>query len=162
MKAAHDEIVKLKGEKTKLSDEHEQAVALYQKRERTNISNVSPSWKRLLLRRLRRAKLMRFLLKRLPRIASGYLHAVFLCYIADRIVKSDELAKYMFELGEAAYENGHKDGYGKGRAAAVVNEKVDHFDLYKLSRKADAVETLKKALGDEDVNAGGVGTSHQV
>ncbi|KAM0013413.1 hypothetical protein Hdeb2414_s0044g00742891 [Helianthus debilis subsp. tardiflorus] len=31
MKTARDEIVKLKGEKTKLNDDHEQAVTLYQK-----------------------------------------------------------------------------------------------------------------------------------
>ncbi|KAF5755531.1 hypothetical protein HanXRQr2_Chr17g0803831 [Helianthus annuus] len=33
LKAAHDEVIRLKGEKTKLSDEHEQAVPMYQKRE---------------------------------------------------------------------------------------------------------------------------------
>ncbi|KAM0029528.1 hypothetical protein Hdeb2414_s0018g00527151 [Helianthus debilis subsp. tardiflorus] len=109
--------------------------------------------------------------------------------IADHIVKSDELAKYMFELGEAAYNNGRMDGYSEGRAAVVANEKVDHFDLYKtdcdaryaskrqeyeflefaivkavgkLSRKTDAVEVLKKALGDQDPEAGGAGSSHQV
>ncbi|KAM0037951.1 hypothetical protein Hdeb2414_s0013g00409211 [Helianthus debilis subsp. tardiflorus] len=52
--------------------------------------------------------------------------------IADRIVKSDELAKYMFELGETAFDSGRKEGYGEGRDAAVANEKVDHFELYKV------------------------------
>ncbi|KAF5805819.1 hypothetical protein HanRHA438_Chr05g0223351 [Helianthus annuus] len=93
----------------------------------------------------------------------------------------------MFELGEAAYNSGRKEGYAEGRAAAANNVKDYHFELYKedciaayatkrreyeflefgivkavgkLSRKAD-VETLKKALGDEDVDAGGAGTSHQ-
>ncbi|MFS7996429.1 hypothetical protein Hanom_Chr12g01129881 [Helianthus anomalus] len=181
IKAAHDEIVKLK-------DEHEQAISLY-KKERTNTSNALQSWKRLLLRRLRRAKPLRFWLKRLTLIASGYLRTTFPWYIADRIVKSDELAKYMFELGEAAYDSGRKEGYGEGRAAVVANEKVDHFDLYKtdclaryaskrqeyeflefaivkavgkLSRKTNAVETLKKALGEQDVETGDAGTSHQV
>ncbi|KAJ0601743.1 hypothetical protein HanPSC8_Chr03g0117811 [Helianthus annuus] len=95
----------------------------------------------------------------------------------------------MFELGEAAYNNGRMDGYSEGRATVVANEKVDHFDLYKtdcdaryaskrqeyeflefaivkavgkLSRKTDAVEVLKKALGDQDPEAGGTGSSHQV
>ncbi|KAJ0770442.1 hypothetical protein HanPI659440_Chr07g0257471 [Helianthus annuus] len=109
--------------------------------------------------------------------------------IADRIVKSDELAKYMFELGEAAYDSGRKEGYGEGRAAVAANEKVDHFDLYKtdcsaqyvfkrreyeflefgivravekLSRKGGAIEILKKALGDQDPKAGDAGPSPQV
>ncbi|KAJ0584523.1 hypothetical protein HanHA89_Chr05g0189591 [Helianthus annuus] len=131
--------------------------------------------------------MLRSWLKKLPLIASGFLHAVFPWCIADRIVKSDELATYMFELGEAAYNSGRKEGYAEGRAAAANNVKDYHFELYKedciaayatkrreyeflefgivkavgkLSRKAD-VETLKKALGDEDVDAGGAGTSHQ-
>ncbi|KAM0036557.1 hypothetical protein Hdeb2414_s0014g00427801 [Helianthus debilis subsp. tardiflorus] len=108
--------------------------------------------------------------------------------IADCIVKSEELAKYMFKLGEAAYDNGRKDGYGEGRAADFANEKVDHFDIYKtdcaarfaekrqeyefleftivkavrkLSRKTDGVEMLKKDLGDQDPEAGDAGPSHQ-
>ncbi|KAL9991768.1 hypothetical protein Hdeb2414_s1257g00999891 [Helianthus debilis subsp. tardiflorus] len=132
LKAARDEIVRLKGEKAKESDEHER--------------------------------------------------------IADRIVKSDELAKYMSELGKAAYDIGRKDGYGEGRATTMVNEKVDHFELHKvdcsakytakcqeceflefgivravekLSRKGAAVETLKKALEDQDAETDGAGTSHQ-
>ncbi|KAJ0692872.1 hypothetical protein HanPI659440_Chr15g0590791 [Helianthus annuus] len=95
----------------------------------------------------------------------------------------------MFELGEAAYDSGRKEGHGEGRAAAAANEKVDHFDLYKtdcsaryaskrqeyeflefaivravetLSRKGGAVEILKKALGDRDPEVGDAGPSHQV
>ncbi|KAJ0936592.1 hypothetical protein HanRHA438_Chr03g0132941 [Helianthus annuus] len=194
MKTARDEIVRLKGEKTKMSMNRSAPYVKKERerereRERENISNALLSWKRLLLRRLRRAKPLRFLLKRLPRIASGYLYATFPWYIADHIVKSDELAKYMFELGEAAYNNGRMDGYSEGMAAVVANEKVDHFDLYKtdcdaryaskrqeyeflefaivkavgkLSRKTDAVEVLKKALGDQDPEAGGAGSKHQV
>ncbi|KAF5758913.1 hypothetical protein HanXRQr2_Chr16g0734921 [Helianthus annuus] len=70
----------------------------------------------------------------------------------------------------------------------MANEKVDHFDLCKtncaaryaekrqeyeflyfgivkavgkLSRKTDGVEMLKKALGDQDPEAGDAGPSHQ-
>ncbi|MFS7956996.1 hypothetical protein Hanom_Chr07g00661201 [Helianthus anomalus] len=106
--------------------------------------------------------------------------------IADRIVNSRELANYMFELGQAGYNSGRKDGYGEGRAATDNNEKDYQFELYKedctckyaakrqefaslefavvkaaqkLSQKADGVALLKKALGDDGRAAGGVGTS---
>ncbi|KAM0061769.1 hypothetical protein Hdeb2414_s0004g00139991 [Helianthus debilis subsp. tardiflorus] len=108
--------------------------------------------------------------------------------IADRIAKSDELAKYMFELGQAAYNSGRKDGYGDGRAAVINNKKDYHFELFKedctakyaakrreyefiefgivkavekLSRKANAIEVLKKDLGDQGTDGGDVGPSHQ-
>ncbi|MFS7993713.1 hypothetical protein Hanom_Chr12g01097321 [Helianthus anomalus] len=108
--------------------------------------------------------------------------------ISERIVKSHELANYMFELGQAAYKSGRNDGYSEGRATTANNEKDHHFELYKedcsaiyaakpcdyefdefgivkdvdkLSRRANAVEFLKKALGDENPGIGGVGTSHQ-
>ncbi|KAM0008963.1 hypothetical protein Hdeb2414_s0100g00793211 [Helianthus debilis subsp. tardiflorus] len=94
----------------------------------------------------------------------------------------------MFELGQAAYNSGWKEGYSEGRAAVASGEKHYHFELFKedcsgkyaaklheyefvefgvvkavekLSRKADAVAFLKKALGDEGHEAGGVGPSHQ-
>ncbi|KAJ0547572.1 hypothetical protein HanRHA438_Chr08g0358421 [Helianthus annuus] len=51
--------------------------------------------------------------------------------IADRIVKSHELASYMFELGQAGYNSGRQDGYSEGRSAVVNNEKDYHFELYK-------------------------------
>ncbi|KAM0031691.1 hypothetical protein Hdeb2414_s0017g00511851 [Helianthus debilis subsp. tardiflorus] len=87
----------------------------------------------------------------------------------------------MYELGEAAYDNGCKDGYAEGRSAAEAKEALKSFDLYKtdcaaryagkrqefeflefaivkavgkLSRKPDGVALLKKALGDEDREAG--------
>ncbi|KAM0003773.1 hypothetical protein Hdeb2414_s0012g00384261 [Helianthus debilis subsp. tardiflorus] len=41
MKTARDEIVRLKGEKTKMSDEHEQECALYQKRENEYIQRIA-------------------------------------------------------------------------------------------------------------------------
>ncbi|KAF5790912.1 hypothetical protein HanRHA438_Chr09g0400131 [Helianthus annuus] len=93
----------------------------------------------------------------------------------------------MFELGQAGYNSGRKNGYSEGRAAAVNNEKDYHFEFYKedcgaayaakrqefaslefgvvkaaqkLSQKPDGVALLKKALGDEDRVTGGAGTSH--
>ncbi|MFS7980102.1 hypothetical protein Hanom_Chr10g00935401 [Helianthus anomalus] len=114
----------------------------------------------------------------------------FSCFleISKRIAKSDELAKYMFELGQAAYNSGRKGGYGEGRATAMNNEKDYHFELFKegctakyaakrreyefiefgivkavekLSRKSNAVEVLKKALGDQGADGGDAGPSHQ-
>ncbi|MFS8034023.1 hypothetical protein Hanom_Chr17g01576331 [Helianthus anomalus] len=112
-------------------------------------------------------------------------HAVPL--ISERIVKSHELANYMFELGQAAYNSGRKDGYSEGRAAVANNEKDYHFELFKedcgvayaakrgdyeflefgivkaidkLSRRANTIEVLKKALGDSGTDSG-AGPSHQ-
>ncbi|KAJ0439381.1 hypothetical protein HanHA300_Chr16g0624711 [Helianthus annuus] len=110
---------------------------------------------------------------------------LWLCssFLADRILNSTELAKYMFELGQAGYNSGRKFGYSEGKAAVINKEKDYHFELYKedcdgkyaakrkdfstlefavvraaekLSRKPDGVALLKKALGDE----AGTGTSH--
>ncbi|KAJ0717145.1 hypothetical protein HanPI659440_Chr13g0520271 [Helianthus annuus] len=108
--------------------------------------------------------------------------------IADRIVNSRELATYMFELGQAGYDSGRKDGYSEGRAAVANKEKDYHFVFYKedcagkyaekrkefsslefavvkaaqkLSWKPDGVALLKKALGDEGRSSGDGGTSHQ-
>ncbi|KAJ0605995.1 hypothetical protein HanHA300_Chr02g0069201 [Helianthus annuus] len=108
--------------------------------------------------------------------------------ISERIAKPDELAKYMFELGQATYNSGRKDGYGEGRAVAASNEKDYHFELYmqdctaaytakrqeyefiefgivkavkKLSRKANATDVLKKALGDQGTDGGDAGPSRQ-
>ncbi|MFS8026732.1 hypothetical protein Hanom_Chr16g01490161 [Helianthus anomalus] len=90
-------------------------------------------------------------------------------------------------LGQAVYNSGWKNGYGEGRAAAANNEKDYHFELYKedcgaayaakrreyefiefgivkavdkLSRRANTIEVLKKALGDLGTD-GGTGPSHQ-
>ncbi|KAJ0749641.1 hypothetical protein HanLR1_Chr05g0172391 [Helianthus annuus] len=94
----------------------------------------------------------------------------------------------MYELGEAARALGHKEGYAEGLAAAESKEPLKNFELYKtdcvaryaekrqefeslefaivkaagkLSRKPDWVALLKRALGDEDREAGGASTSHQ-
>ena len=108
--------------------------------------------------------------------------------LADRILNSPELARYMFELGGAGYNSGRKNGYAEGRCAAVNNEKDYHFELFKedcegayaakrrefsmldfavvraagkLAHKANGVALLKKALGEEgDDDAGGAGSSH--
>ncbi|KAJ0800045.1 hypothetical protein HanPI659440_Chr03g0098431 [Helianthus annuus] len=106
--------------------------------------------------------------------------------LADRLVRSKELAKYMFELGGATYNNGCKDGYAKGKAAAKEGARDDKFELSKedcvatyatkrhefefiefgilkaidkLAERGVAVETLKKVLGDGDAETSGAGSS---
>uniref|UniRef100_A0A251S1U9 Uncharacterized protein n=1 Tax=Helianthus annuus TaxID=4232 RepID=A0A251S1U9_HELAN len=64
-------------------------------------------------------------------VDSKWLLARGVPLIADRIVSSEELATYMYELGEAACDNGRKDGYAEGRAAAKAKETMSHFVLYK-------------------------------
>ncbi|KAM0036613.1 hypothetical protein Hdeb2414_s0014g00428531 [Helianthus debilis subsp. tardiflorus] len=108
--------------------------------------------------------------------------------ISKRIAGSEELAKYMYELGEAAYAHSRKEDYAEGRSAAKAREPLKSFDLHKtdcaaryaekrqefeylefaivkatgkLSRKPNGIALLKKALGDEDREAGGAGNSHQ-
>ncbi|KAM0051423.1 hypothetical protein Hdeb2414_s0007g00236321 [Helianthus debilis subsp. tardiflorus] len=109
--------------------------------------------------------------------------------IAERIDGSEELAKYVYELGEAACDLGRKEGYAEGRVAAESKEPLKNFELYKtdcvaryaekrqefeslefgvvkaakkLSRKPNGVALLKKALSEEETDTGDVGTSHQV
>ncbi|MFS7905164.1 hypothetical protein Hanom_Chr01g00044521 [Helianthus anomalus] len=108
--------------------------------------------------------------------------------ISERIAGSEELAKYMYELSEAAYGHGRKEGYAEGRVAVEAKEPLKSFDLSKtdcaaryaekrqefesleyaivkaagkLSWKPDGIALLKRALGEEDREAGGAGTSHQ-
>ncbi|MFS8016375.1 hypothetical protein Hanom_Chr15g01367881 [Helianthus anomalus] len=184
LKAARDEVIRLKGEKTKLSDEHEQAVAMYQKRE-NEYTQCNAMLEKIAAEKTVESKASEILAEEASADCQ-WLLALGVPLIADRIVKSDELANYMFELGGAAYNSGRKDGYGEGKAAAATNEMEYHFDLYKedctaayaakrreyeflefaivkavgkLSRKADAVETLKKAISEQDVE---VGPSDQV
>ncbi|KAJ0463404.1 hypothetical protein HanHA300_Chr14g0515301 [Helianthus annuus] len=167
LKAARDEIVRLKGEKTKQSDEHERAIAVYQKRENKyehRLANLEKV------------------------VAEKTAESKALEILAEEIMAD---CKWLLARGVplTAFDSGRKEGYGEGRAAAVANEKVDHFELFKvdcsahyaakrqeyeflkfavvravekLSRKGSAVETLKKALGDQDAEAEDAGPIHQV
>ncbi|KAM0040803.1 hypothetical protein Hdeb2414_s0012g00398431 [Helianthus debilis subsp. tardiflorus] len=109
-------------------------------------------------------------------------------HISQRIAGSEELARYMYDLAEAARTLGRKEGYAEGRATAEAKEPLKNFELYKtdcaaryaekrqefeslefgvvkaaekLSRKPNGVALLKKALGDETHGTGAAGTSHQ-
>ncbi|KAJ0613816.1 hypothetical protein HanIR_Chr02g0055571 [Helianthus annuus] len=194
MQSQREAIVRLSGENQNLLRKLIRR-ALRLRRKRKNTLNESISWRSsysgkrqsvrlpsaFSMRRRLSGKLLNFLLRRPLPIANGYFLA-----LADRILNSTELATYMFELGQAAYNSGRKCGYAEGKAAVINKEKDYHFELYKedcdgayaakrkefstlefvvvraaekLARKPDGVALLKKALGDDGGAAGGAGTS---
>ncbi|KAM0004458.1 hypothetical protein Hdeb2414_s0242g00845331 [Helianthus debilis subsp. tardiflorus] len=116
MQTARDQIVKLKGEKTQISNEAEQERPLYQKRENKYIQRI--------------AKLEKIDSEKVAESkASEILVEETTAYYKWLLVRVVPL--YMFELGQAAYNSGRKDGYAEGRAAAASDEKDYHFELYK-------------------------------
>ncbi|MFS7945308.1 hypothetical protein Hanom_Chr06g00522751 [Helianthus anomalus] len=122
-------IVRLKGEKSKESDEYEHVAAAYQKREAKSKSRIV-ALEKVVEEKTAQNKALEILAEEISTDCKWLLaHGVPL--IADRIVKYDEVAKYMFKLGGAAHDSGGKDGYGEGRAAAVANKKDYHFELHK-------------------------------
>ncbi|MFS7963043.1 hypothetical protein Hanom_Chr08g00733521 [Helianthus anomalus] len=186
MQTQRDAIIRLSGENTKISEEAEQERVAYQKREQEYIQRIA-KLEKFASEKVAEGKASEILAEEISADCK-WLLARAVPLISERITKSDKLAKYMFELGQSTYNSGRKDGYGEGRAAAMNNEKDYHFELFKedctakyaakrqeyefielsivkavekLSRKANAIEVLKKALGDEDREAGGAGTSHQ-
>ncbi|KAJ0858565.1 hypothetical protein HanRHA438_Chr13g0602401 [Helianthus annuus] len=160
MQNARDQIVQLKGEKTEISNEVEQERTLFQKRENKYIQ-CKAKLEKIASEKVAESKASEILAEETTVDCKWLLaHAVPL---------------HMFELGQAAYNSGRKDGYSEGRAAVANNEKDYHFELYKqdctvactakrreykfiefgiikavekLSRKDNAIEVLKKALGD--------------
>ncbi|KAJ0805027.1 hypothetical protein HanPI659440_Chr02g0044951 [Helianthus annuus] len=106
--------------------------------------------------------------------------------LMDRLVASEELAKYMFELRGAAYNSGRKDCYAEGKAFTQEGTEDEKFELFKeecaancalkhhefgflefgivkaiekLARRGVVVETLKKVLEGGDAGSGGAGPS---
>ncbi|KAF5786011.1 hypothetical protein HanRHA438_Chr10g0447691 [Helianthus annuus] len=186
MQTQRDTIVRLSGEKTKISDGAEQERAAHQKRESEYLQRIA-KLQQLVTEKSAEVRALEIIAEE-ANANSKWLLARVIPLIVDHIVRSEELATYMYELGEAAYDNGRKDGYGEGRSAAEAKEALKDFDLYKtdcaahyaekrqeyefldfaivkavgkLSRKPDGVELLKKALGDQNPEAKGGGTSHQ-
>ncbi|KAM0043415.1 hypothetical protein Hdeb2414_s0010g00341021 [Helianthus debilis subsp. tardiflorus] len=173
-------------EKTKKSEEAEQERVTHQKREQEYIQCIA-KLEKLAAEKVAETKAAEILAEEVTADCK-WLPARAVPLISERIAKSDELAKYMFELGQAAYNSGRKDDYGEGRVAVTNNEKDYHFELYKqdctaaytakrqeyefiefgiikavkkLSRKANAIEVLKKALGDQGTDGGDAGPSHR-
>ncbi|KAF5810490.1 hypothetical protein HanXRQr2_Chr04g0170111 [Helianthus annuus] len=174
------------GEKKKISEEAEQARVASEKKEEEYVQRIA-RLEEFGEKKVAECKASKLLTEEVSTDCKRLLsRAVPL--ISERIVKSHELANYMFELGQATYNSGRKEGYSKGRATAASGEKDYHFELFKedcsgkyaakrreyefiefgvvkavekLSRKADAVAFLKKALGDDGQETRGAGPSHQ-
>ncbi|KAM0025847.1 hypothetical protein Hdeb2414_s0021g00579421 [Helianthus debilis subsp. tardiflorus] len=159
-------IVRLSGEKAKISDEAEEERTAHQRKEREYVERIT--------------KLEAFVEeKNAENKASEILAEEMSTDCKWLLTRAVPLA---------AYNSGRKDGYDEGRAATSNNEKDYHFELFKedctgkyaakrrdyefiefgivkavekLSRRGNAIEVLKKALGDESHGTGGAGTSHQ-
>ncbi|KAM0044151.1 hypothetical protein Hdeb2414_s0010g00349811 [Helianthus debilis subsp. tardiflorus] len=147
-----DAIVRLSGKKRKISDEAEQVRAVHQKREQECIQRMET---------IAESKASKILVEEVTADFKWLLaHAVPL--ISECIAVSEELAKYMYELGEASYDHGRKDGYAEGRRQEFESLEFAIVKAAgKLSRKPNRIALLKRALGEEDREAGGAGTNHQ-
>ncbi|KAJ0762438.1 hypothetical protein HanOQP8_Chr04g0161361 [Helianthus annuus] len=166
LQAQREAIVRISGEKRKISDEAEQERAAHQKREKEYVERI--------------AKLEKFVEEKISESKASDI-------LAEEIYVD---CKWLFThaIPLAAYNSGRKDGYGEGRAAAMNNEKDYHFELFKedcnakyavkrrdyefvefgivkavekLSRRGNAIEVVKKALGDSGPDGGETGPSHQ-
>ncbi|KAJ0786100.1 hypothetical protein HanOQP8_Chr02g0051311 [Helianthus annuus] len=172
----------MSGEKHKMSEEAEQERVAFEKKEEEYLQRITK------LEKFGEEKVAECKASEELSTDCKWLLSRAVPLISECIVKSHELANYMFELGQAAYDSGRKEGYSEGKAAATSGEKDYHFELFKedcsgkyatkcheyefvefaivkavekLSQKANDVEFLKKALGDEGHGAGGAGPSHQ-
>ncbi|KAJ0515371.1 hypothetical protein HanHA300_Chr10g0379851 [Helianthus annuus] len=200
MQSQRDAIVRLSGEKTALAEEAHQARLAAEKKEKEYVARIDKlellvqekaseceAAQRLLDEKTAECRASELLAEEAS-ADSRWLLSRGVPLLADRILHSPELARYMFELGGAGYNSGRKNGYAEGRCAAVNNEKDYHFELFKedcegayaakrrefsmldfavvraagkLAHKANGVALLKKALGEEgDDAAGGAGSSH--
>ncbi|KAJ0772669.1 hypothetical protein HanOQP8_Chr03g0090041 [Helianthus annuus] len=185
LQAHREAIVRLSGEKTKISDEAEEERAAHRKREQEYVARIA-KLEKFAEEKIAESKASEVLVEEVTTDCK-WLLARAVPLISQRIAGSEELARYMYDLGEAACALGRKEGYAEGRAAAEAKEPLKNFELYKtdcaaryaekrqefeslefgvvkaaekLSRKPNGVALLKKALGDEDHETRGAGTSH--
>ncbi|KAM0049644.1 hypothetical protein Hdeb2414_s0008g00288301 [Helianthus debilis subsp. tardiflorus] len=188
MQSQRDAIVRLSGEKKKISEEAEQARVAFEKKEEEYVERIA-TLEEFVEKKIAECKASELLTEEISADCKWLLsHAVPLVtsfvYVCFRFV----LITLLMLLCQAGYNSGRKNGYSEGRVAAVNNEKDYHFEFYKedcgaaytakrqefaslefgvvkaaqkLSRKPDGVALLKKALGDEDRATGGAATSHQ-
>ncbi|KAJ0796110.1 hypothetical protein HanPI659440_Chr04g0158371 [Helianthus annuus] len=144
LKAARDEVVKVKAERAMESQEYDRLSAAYKEKE----SEPLEAQKKNEEARARIAKLEQIVAEQHAQnktldllgqdlgndytwlLTRGVRFVHF--HIVDRLVRSEELAKYMFDLGGAAYDSGRKDGYAEGMAAAHPKEKDEKFELFKV------------------------------
>ncbi|KAJ0655007.1 hypothetical protein HanLR1_Chr14g0513541 [Helianthus annuus] len=202
MQSQREAIVRLSGEKTTLADEAHQARLAAEKKEKEYVARIDKlellvqekaseceAAQRLLDEKTAECRASELLAEEAS-ADSRWLLSRGVPLLADRIMHSSELARYMFELGRAGYNSGRKFGYAEGIFAASNNEKDYNFELYKedcdgayaekrkefsmldfavvraagkLAHKANGVALLKKALGDDgDGGAGGYRVSSAV
>ncbi|KAJ0899306.1 hypothetical protein HanRHA438_Chr00c33g0855371 [Helianthus annuus] len=121
LKSARDEVVRLKAKKAKEIQEYEHAVAAHKEREAESQARIA-ALEKMVKEQATQNKALEILAEDLGDDCK-WLLACGIPLIVDQLVKSDELAKYMFELGGAAYDSGRKDEYGEGRAACYYQRK---------------------------------------
>ncbi|KAF5777529.1 hypothetical protein HanXRQr2_Chr12g0536751 [Helianthus annuus] len=198
MQSQRDAIVRLSGEKTALAEEAQQARVAAEKKEKEYVARIDKlellaqekateceTAQGLLTEKTAECQASELLAEEAS-ADSRWLLSRGVPLLADRILHSSELARYMFELGRAGYNSGRKFGYAEGRFATVNNEKDYHFELFKedcdgayaakrqefsmldfavvraagkLAHKVDGVALLKKALGEDGDASGGAGPS---
>ncbi|KAM0048340.1 hypothetical protein Hdeb2414_s0008g00273301 [Helianthus debilis subsp. tardiflorus] len=202
MQSQREAIVRLSGEKAAFADEANQVRLAAEKKEKEYVARIDKlellaqekaaeceAAQRLLTEKTAECRASELLAEEAS-ADSKWLLSRGVPLLADRILHSSELARYMFELGGAGYNSGRKAGYAEGRFAASNNEKDYEFELYKedcdgayaekrkefssldlavvraagkLAHKANGVALLKKALGDDgDGGAGGYCVSSAV
>ncbi|KAJ0941968.1 hypothetical protein HanPSC8_Chr03g0086351 [Helianthus annuus] len=120
LQTQRDTIVSMLGEKTKIIEEAEQERAAHHKREQEYIQRIA-KLEKFAAEKVAESKASEILVEEVTAdckwlLARAVPLVIFL--ISERIAGSEELAKYMYELGEAAYDHGRKDGYSEGRSAA--------------------------------------------
>ncbi|KAJ0450593.1 hypothetical protein HanHA300_Chr15g0558021 [Helianthus annuus] len=106
MKSQCDAIVRLSGEKKKISKESEQARVAAEKREEEYLQRIA-RLEEFGEKKVVECKAAELLTEEISADCKWLLsRAVPL--IAERIVKSHEIANYMFKLGQAVYNSGRK------------------------------------------------------
>ncbi|MFS7921997.1 hypothetical protein Hanom_Chr03g00243461 [Helianthus anomalus] len=125
LKAARDEVVKVKAEKAKESQEYERLFTVRKEKEAESQARIAA-----LEKTIEEQKSQNKALELLAEDLGGdckWLLARGIRLIADRLVKSEELVKYMFELSGAAYDSGRKDGYCFGQKSHKDNVTKSDF-----------------------------------
>ncbi|MFS7980070.1 hypothetical protein Hanom_Chr10g00935041 [Helianthus anomalus] len=119
----------MSGEKRKIRDEAEEERAAHQKREREYAEHIA-KLEKFIEEKIAENKVSEILVEEVTADCRWLLtRAVPL--IVERIAGSEELAKYMYELGEVVRALGRKEGYAEGRAAAESKEPLKNSELFK-------------------------------
>ncbi|KAM0041324.1 hypothetical protein Hdeb2414_s0011g00365011 [Helianthus debilis subsp. tardiflorus] len=142
MQSQREAIVRLSGEKTALAEEANRARLAAEEKEKEYIARIEKlellaqekasaceTAQRLLDEKTAECRASELLAEETA-ADSRWLLSRGVPLLADRIIHSPELARYMFDLGAAGYNSGRKFGYGEGRLAVSNNEKDYKFELY--------------------------------